>query len=375
MSSSPRPPRSPWQLLYAAAHRLRRRWWAERSVRLPRPVISIGNLHWGGTGKTPAVIAVAAHLRDAGWRVAVLSRGYGRKSRGIHVVSRGGWTSAARGEGPLLGPTTAGDEPVLMAAELPGVAVVVGAKRDRAGEQALERLDPPPDLFLLDDGFSHLRLARDLDLLALPADDPFGGGRLLPSGRLREPLAASARADAVLLTGDATPSVAREVARELRPFGFAGPGFAAPTRVLPPRVVEDPRQEAGPRRGQAFGVLGAEERVLLVSGIARPERFTRAAMRAAGQIGFTIVVELRLGDHDPYAEKTLERIRSEFRKRDATVVLTTSKDRVKVQGRLDLPLAELPLACEPEAAFFSWLDRRLAEHVQGRGGENGRTTE
>ena len=372
MKRPPHPPRSPWQLLYGAAHRLRRWWWAERSVRLPRPVISIGNLHWGGTGKTPLVIAVAARLRDAGWRVAVLSRGYGRKSGGIRLVSRGRWTRASPGEGPLLGPTAAGDEPVLMAGELPGVAVVGGAKRDRAGEHALERLDPPPDLFVLDDGFSHLRLARDLDLLVLPANDPFGGGRLPPSGRLREPLAASARADAVLLTGDATPEKARAVAEALRPFGFAGPGFAAPTRVLPPRLVEDPRQEAGPRRGQA---LGADERVLLVSGIARPERFTRTAIRAARQIGFTVVVELRLGDHDPYAEKTLERIRSEFRKRDATVVLTTSKDRVKVQGRLDLPLAELPLACEPEAAFFSWLDRRLAEDVQSRGGEDGRTTE
>ncbi|MGH9382375.1 MAG: tetraacyldisaccharide 4'-kinase, partial [Thermoanaerobaculia bacterium] len=185
--------RAPWQRLYAAAHRLRRRWYSSRAARLPRPVISVGNLHWGGTGKTPMVEALARRMRDRGLKVAILSRGYRSRGSGVRLVSDGG--------GPLLGPLVAGDEPVLLAGDLPGVAVVVGRDRFHAGLQALERIVPPPEVFLLDDGFSHLMLARDLDLLLFPEGDPFGGGRLPPSGRLREPLAASARADAVVLSG------------------------------------------------------------------------------------------------------------------------------------------------------------------------------
>ena len=353
-ASVPDPPRSPWQLFYGAAHRRRRQWWEGRATRLPRPVISIGNLHWGGTGKTPLVLAVAAHLRDAGHRVAILSRGYKRRSQGVRVVPHG---DPSRPD-----PLEVGDEPALMARELPGVAVVVGKRRDEAGREALERLDPAPEVFLLDDGFSHLRLARDLDLLVLPAADPYGGGRLPPGGRLREPLAASARAHAVLLTGraeGATPEAAREVAQGLRGYGFEGSGFAAPTHTGPPRPLEG--ESPGP------GV-----KVLLVSAIARPGRFTGAAMRAARDTGFTITAELRLGDHDPYREATLERIRREASRREATVVLTTAKDAVKLEGRLDLPLAVLPHTCRPEPAFFTWLDRwwdETAEAGPGRTAE------
>ena len=185
-------------------------------------MVSVGNLHWGGSGKTPLVAAIAAHLRDRGTAVCILSRGYGSQGRDVRVVSAG--------EGPILGPLVAGDEPVLLAGELPGVAVVVGPDRHRDGVQALRRLEPAPDLFLLDDGFSHLRLHRDLDLVAFPAGDPFGGGRLLPSGRLREPLAAMARAHAAILTG--APEGDRQgeaLAEALRPYGFTGPGFASRT--------------------------------------------------------------------------------------------------------------------------------------------------
>ena len=141
------PPRSwsPWQWLYAGGHRLRYAAMRRRARRLPRPVVSVGNLHWGGGGKTPLVAAIAAHLRDAGLTVAILTRGYGSKGDGVRVLSRG--------DGPLLGPKLAGDEPVLLAGQLPGVAIVVCPNRYRAGRHAMHRLDPAPDLFLLDDGF------------------------------------------------------------------------------------------------------------------------------------------------------------------------------------------------------------------------------
>ncbi len=333
----PPPATSPWQRLYAGAHGLRRRWYGRRARRLPRPVVSVGNLHWGGGGKTPLVAALAAHLRDRGLAVCILIRGYGGRGRGVRVVSAGG--------GPLLGPRVAGDEPVLLAGELPGVAVVASADRYLAGVHALERLDPAPQVFLLDDAFSHLALARDLDLLAFPAADPFAGGRLPPGGRLREPLAAAARADAVVLTGASwggglSPGPA--LAQILGAYGFRGPGFASATRPAPARL----------RDGRP---LPPGSRVLLVSAVARPEEFARAAR----DLGYEAAGELRLPDHHAYPEATLARIRRAFGESGAQAVLTTGKDRVKLHGRLDLPLAELPVRAEPEPAFWRWLDEAV----------------
>ncbi len=328
---APPPPVSPWQLVYGGVHRLRSRWYRTRTRRLPRPVVSVGNLHWGGTGKTPLTAAVAAWLRDRGLAVCILSRGYGGRGRGVRVVSAGA--------GPLLGPRVAGDEPVLLAGELPGVTVVVGPDRHQAGLHALRRLDPAPQVFLLDDGFSHLALHRDLDLVAFPRADPFGGGRLFPGGRLREPLAAIARAHAALLTGASSEEEGRGLAEALRPYGFTGPGFAS--RVVPAR----PRWSAG------GGELPAGTRVFLVSAIARPEGFTRTVR----ELGYEVAGELRLPDHHPYPPATLARIAESFRAAAAGAVLTTAKDGVKLLGRLDLPLAELPIRAEPEPTFWDWL--------------------
>jgi tetraacyldisaccharide 4'-kinase len=331
----PFPPASPWQQFYGAVHRLRLRWYRKHARHLPRPVISVGNLHWGGSGKTPLVAAIAAHLRDRGLAVCILSRGYGSRGRGVRVVSAG--------QGPILDARTAGDEPALLAGELPGVAVVVGPDRYQDGIEALARLDPAPDLFLLDDGFSHLALARDLDLVAFPTSDPFGGGRLFPSGRLREPLAAICRAHAAILTGAPDfDSRGDALASALRSRGFTGPGFASVTRPGTPRLAGgDP--------------LPAGVRVLLVTAIARPPDFAALAR----DLGLEIVGELSFPDHHLYTEASLARIAGAFQSSGATAVLVTSKDRVKLLGRLDVldvPMAELPIRADPEPAFWEWLD-------------------
>ena len=209
-------------------------------------------------------------------------------------------------------PEVAGDEPVLLARELPGVGVVVCADRYRAGSEALKRLDPAPDLFLLDDGFSHVRLARDIDLLAFPAADPFGGGRLAPAGRLREPLTATALADAALLT-DAPGDSGDDLARALAPSGFQGPGFASETVALPARLESgQPLEPPAP--------------VIALSAIARPGPFHHMA-RAAG---FEIRAELALGDHHAYPETTLRSIQRLWNEHSAAALLTTSKDLVKL---------------------------------------------
>jgi len=302
-------------------------------------VISVGNLHWGGSGKTPLVAAIAAHLRDRGLAVCILSRGYGSRGRGVRVVSAG--------QGLLLDARTAGDEPALLAGELPGVAVVVGPDRYQDGLEALARLAPAPELFLLDDGFSHLALARDLDLVAFPVADPFGGGRLFPSGRLREPLAAIRRANAVILTGAPDwGGRGAALASALLSRGFTGPGFASVTRPGTPRLAGGEPLPAGAR-------------VLLVTAIARPAAFTALAR----DLGLDIAGELSFPDHHLYTDASLDRIADAFRSSGAAAVLVTSKDRVKLLGRLDVlgvPLAELPIRADPEPAFWEWLDREIA---------------
>lgn len=339
--SPPPKPRSPWQRFYTAAHGLRRKYWAGRAERLPRPVISVGNLSWGGSGKTPMTAAVAEHLRRSGRRVAILSRGYGSKGAGVRIVSRG--------DGPMMGPLLAGDEPVLLAGQLPGVSVIVCADRALAGRHALERLDQPPDVFLLDDGFSHLRLVRDLDILLFPADDPFAGGRLPPGGRLREPLAACSRAHAAVLTsyrgdGREVGEVGDQLARALRPHGFAGSGFTSGVELLPARPFL-PAQPSVPH--------GA--RVLVLAAIARPERLIDNVRTQ----GFEIAGQIFLPDHHAYPDESLAKIHQAFGETGASWIVTTSKDLVKLQGRLELPIAELPMRARPEPAFFRWLERSL----------------
>lgn len=329
---APKPSRSPWQKLYEGAHRLRASYYRDRAHRLDRPVISVGNLHWGGSGKTPLVAAIASDLTRRGLRVAILSRGYGSRGTGVRV--------AGRGEGK--DPRQVGDEPLLLAKLLPDVQVFVCPDRYEAGRRALDHA-PRPDLFLLDDGFSHLRLARDLDLLAFPASDPYGGGRLPPFGRLREPLYSAARADAVLLTG-AGASEGPELARELEPYGFEGPGFSAPTEISSPRSLDGEPVAEGTR-------------VLLVSAIARPELFRASAESR----GLEIVGEIVFRDHHAYPEPSLRKIAYRFADSGADRVLVTSKDRVKLEGRLDLPLADLPVVCRPQPELFSWLAAQIKE--------------
>jgi tetraacyldisaccharide 4'-kinase len=209
----------------------------------------------------------------------------------------------------------------------------------------MERLDPAPEVFVLDDGFSHLRLFRDIDLLAFPSDDPFAGGRLLPGGRLREPLSAVRRADAAILTGE-TELAGTEIASALRGFGFVGPGFSAPSRVGKPRLASG-------------GSLREGTRVLLVAAIARPQRF----LEAARQFDLDIADTLTFADHHDYPSSSLTNIEEAFNESHADAVLTTTKDEVKLLGRLDIPLASLPVRAEPEEELWTWLDRRLDQQI------------
>lgn len=304
---------APLGALYGAAARVRAaaygRGWLPRA-RLAGPVISVGNLSAGGSGKTPVVALLAAMLRDAGRPVAVLSRGYRGSFRGDCLV-------VADDGGVRAEPEAAGDEPVMLARALPGVVVAVGRRRDRVGRAVEARYGPR--VHVLDDGFQHLRLRRDLDLVCLSAHDL--ADRPLPAGRLREPRAALARADLILLDADDTARATLDTAH-------------------PGRVLRLRRRVLG-----FFGLDGAERpapaRPFLVSGIARPERFyDDVSSRVAGVAGTAV-----FADHHAYRAADVAGIESRARAAGADAIVTTAKDAVRLPA-LTLPVLVLRVAAE-----------------------------
>ena len=330
---------NPLSFLYGRAAAARAGFYASgrlRSHSLTAPVVSVGNLTFGGTGKTPFVEFLARRLRFDGWRPAILSRGYGRRSHGTVVVSRG--------EGPIVSPDEGGDEPVALARRLPGVAIVVSERRIEAARAAagLEA-----DLFLLDDGYQHLAVRRDANLLLLDARNPFGGGRLPPAGRLREPLSAIERADAVVFTridrGHPTEEAQRTVAL-LQP---EGPVFHAIIRS------DGLRDETGsPVDAREVG----RRRCVAACGVARPGGFAASLSELDLAPEETFV----FGDHHRYSNGDLKRIRRAADRSGAAILVTTEKDAVKLAGRVTLPLVTVRLAVEVvEPDFFPWLSERI----------------
>lgn len=331
---------APLSALYGRAVSLRARWYASGRLStetLPRPTISVGNLTFGGTGKTPFVEFLARRLRFEGWTPAILSRGYGRRSRGVVVVGAGA--------GALVSPEQGGDEPVALArAAAPGVLVVVGERRAEAAAGAAAM---GADLFLLDDGYQHLAVRREVNLLLLDAADPFGGGRLPPLGRLREPLAAVARADAVVFT------------RAER--GAPGPeALAAVARLAPGRPVFRARLRAAGLHDEAGEPIAPEaiasRRLLAVCGIANPASFAGTL----AELALAAEERLEFRDHQRYGPRELARIRRAAARSGASLVVTTGKDAVKLAGRLDVPVVAVRLSVElEEPGFFSFLAARL----------------
>ncbi len=323
-------------VVYGAAASWRRRWYAHdpaRRWRLARTVVSVGNLRAGGSGKTPVVEYLARLLRARGERPAILTRGYRREAPvdGVTIVSDGARV--------LAGVDSAGDEPLMLAHALPGVPVLVGADRYLSGRLAEQRLGAT--VHLLDDGFQHLALARDLDLLLVSQDDL--ADRVLPAGRLREPLGAAAVANALLVT-DADPGAVERLKRGL--------GVFTAFRV---------RRELGTPRWVGTGEpLGGHvnDAVFAAAAVARPERF----FADLATVGWRVVGTMAFPDHHPYTDADVERIARAARDRSAGVVLTTQKDGVRLAARTlkDLPLAVVPLsvAIEPPE-FTDWLIARL----------------
>ena len=310
--------------------------------RLSRPVISVGNLGVGGSGKTPVVEHLARWLVTVGERPAILTRGYARR------IAQDGVTVVSDASGVRATLDTAGDEPLMLARALPGVAVLVGADRYLSGRLAERRLGAT--VHILDDGFQHVQLHRDVDLLLVSEEDL--DDRPLPLGRLRESLAAAQAADAALVTAG-YDTAAERIGRGLN----LSTVFRVTRAIAPPKAIVPPYESI---------VVPPTSRVFVVAGIAKPDRFVADVAAAGWEIAGTMTFR----DHHPFSARDLDRIIAAATGARSSIVLTTEKDAVRL-ATLDLkaaPIAALPLVVgiEPEDRFHAWLTERLRAAVARR---------
>lgn len=316
--------------LYAAAARRRRERYARNPAlrrRLRKPVISVGNLAVGGRGKTPTVACIARLLLEAGERPAVLSRGYGREQAvdGVVIVSD---PDGIRADLPR-----SGDEPLMLARQLPGVCVLVCEDRYLAGRLAEHHLGAT--VHILDDGLQHMQLDRDVEVVIVGRDD-VARPVTLPFGRLREPLDTMIVADALLVE----------------------PGVEIESSSVPAQVFRTKRRMGTPVRDAGECPPGA---VVAVAGIASPSAFF-AELESAGH---RIARRVAFPDHHRFSKKDVAAIVSEVQAAGAACVLTTEKDYVRLLPfrPFPVPVAFVPLTMEPEPLpeFAAWLSARLRE--------------
>jgi tetraacyldisaccharide 4'-kinase len=310
----------PLALAYRSALAIRRVAYASgllRSGRLPCRVVAVGNLTVGGTGKTPLVEHLARSLRARGRRVVILSRGYGRRaSEAVSVVSDGARV--------LLDAGAAGDEPALLARRLHGVPVVVGRDRHRAGMWLMSRFCP--DVVLLDDGFQHMRLHKDLEVVCLDARAPWGRGGLLPRGSLREPRAALRRADLLVLTHAVDSGDTARLRRELRTWVPHAP--VALAEYEPEGCVE-----VGSGRVHAGDAIRGRP-CLTFAGIAIPEDFAATVTGAGGLVRDFVAFP----DHHAYTVRELAALEARARHVGAHLLVTTEKDAVRLPPVVSMPV-------------------------------------
>ena len=308
-------------VLYGAVAGARRTWFErhpEARHRLRQPVISVGNLSVGGTGKTPLVAQIAEWLIATGQQPAILSRGYKRQfvSDGVEVVSEG--------SGTLTDVDHAGDEPFMLAQHVPQAIVCVSEDRYLAGVIAERVLGAT--VHVLDDGFQHVQLRRDYDILVTSPGE-IGSGHALPRGRLREGKDAAARAHFVVVVGGDT-AVARSEAWDL---GISG--FSAAQRRLD-------------FSGEAATAVADTSGVIAVAGIARPEQFFALLHDA----GVAVKHAMPFADHHPYSSADVARIAAALELARAHTVVTTAKDAVRFErlGKLPFALTVVPMCLHIE---------------------------
>jgi tetraacyldisaccharide 4'-kinase len=317
--------------LYYIGYSIKKRYKLKNRKQLPGKVISIGNITLGGTGKTPAAIAMAKKAKQQGFKPCVLTRGYRGTAKGPCFVSKG--------EGPLLGNKEAGDEAVLMALHLKGIPIVKGPNRYEAGMFAIDSFPSVhrPDLFLLDDGFQHWGLFRDKDILLIDSMKPFGNKRLLPVGTLRAPVSEIGGADIIVITraahsvGGQDPEF-KSLTEEIRRYNRTAPLFFAEHRPL--KFIS--------ATGENHSLAWAKDKTFFgFCGIGNPESFRETLLSA----GLNLVGLRAFSDHFRYSRNDLKGMLSESKKNHAGWLVTTEKDIMRLKG-FDLPENLVALAVE-----------------------------
>jgi tetraacyldisaccharide 4'-kinase len=298
---------------------------ALRPTRFDVPVVSVGNIVAGGAGKTPLTVYLARLLKGEGRKVAIVSRGYGRRSRGAVVVSRG--------DGPLVKWRDAGDEPYMMALLTEGVSIVVSERRHMGVRLAVEELGA--DAILLDDAFQHVQLARDLDIVAVDAAAPVGNGHLLPGGPLREHPSGVGRAGVLVATRCDHAGGAERVVGALGPLAPSAP--VVETRMKPVEFWDV---------GTGDTVRAADLRehgCLALSSIADPSDFERTLAK----LRMNVLGRLALPDHHDYSGDDVDVVVEAAREVGADTILTTEKDAVRLRPWLSrVPLVALGIELE-----------------------------
>ncbi len=333
----------PFSPLYSAAMKLRSSLYGQnlfRRYKMEVPVISIGNLTMGGTGKTPIVSYLATFLQGQGYRPAIISRGYGGASGNkVNVVSDG--------KEIFLDAEQAGDEPRLLAETLPGIPVLTGIVRALPCRHAIHTLGC--DILLLDDGFQHLAVDRDINLVLFSAESLAGNSRVFPGGDLREPVSALLRCDAFLLTG----TTAGNKERADRFAALLQSRFPSKPVFFSSYTASEAKDEKG---GTTIPLTTLPTPLHGFCGIARPEAFRQSLIEQGISLsGFTA-----LRDHQPYTPRILRQIRKEAMDSGARGIITTAKDMVKLKDHsFPLPFFSLQMLTHIDDGLQSFIIERL----------------
>ena len=324
----------------------------KKRVKLPVPVISIGNLSTGGTGKTPVTIWICEFLLKMGLHPAVLTRGYGRRGSRSRRVPLSGK--------PAELSDLFGDEPVMISEHLPSAPVWVGRNRAGSGKAALARC--AVDVFVLDDGFQHLALDRDLDIVLLDCRSPFGNGFVLPAGPLREPCSNLKRADAFVITHVDRDADAAPLKDKLECLFPGIPVFTCRHKV----------RGISLRKGEPVFHLNAlrDRRAVVFAGIAVPEGFFSDIREA----GIRICESFGFPDHHRYTAGDFSRIFHAASEHGAGVIITTAKDAVRIPlpYRDSVSVAQIGIDFGPDQEGFCRLTKaRLGRTMDNRKSEIG----
>lgn len=295
------------------------------SVQLNAKVISVGNVTVGGTGKTPCVESVAQLLKEKGYRVAVLSRGFGRRARGIVVVSDGDKVNATVEQ--------TGDEPMVLAKNLSGIPVIVGKNRAETGQLAIQNWQV--DVLLLDDAFHNRKVKKDFDIVVMDSTNLWGNGRVLPAGPLREPLHGLQRADTIILSRVNERQGRDEYIHWIRRLSSAKLFSAVHKPVHFVSIPDNKRLELSQfknKRGIAF------------AGIGNPDSF-QYTLRS---VGVNLVDFMAFHDHHRYKPKDFKKIFQRVEMKEAEVLVTTEKDYVRLPLHWNPPIQTIYLKIEFE---------------------------